>query len=116
VCDQLRTLRLTDLIDGAARFRPGELRSDAAFAHLCGSAPIPASSERTDRHRLNRGGDGAATNASTAIVLCRLRWDPTTCDHVERRTKQGLTEQEIIRYLRRYTAREIDRELTCPTA
>jgi transposase len=91
---------------------PDRIRSDAAFAHLCGVAPIPASSGRTHRHRLNRGGDRAANAALYRIVLCRLRWDPRTCAYVARRTKEGLTKPEIIRCLKRYIAREIYRELT----
>jgi len=91
---------------------PHRLRSDAAFAHLCGASPIPASSGRTDRHRLNRGGDRAANAALYRIVLCRLRWDPRTRHYLERRTKQGRTKKETIRCLKRYIAREIYRELT----
>ena len=91
---------------------PDRLRSEAAFSHLCGASPIPASSGRTDRHRLNRGGDRHANEALYRIVLCRLRWDPRTRDYVDRRTKQGLTKPEIIRCLKRYIAREIHRELT----
>lgn len=91
---------------------PERLRSDAAFSHLCGASPIPASSGRTHRHRLNRGGDRAANAALYRIVLCRLRWDPRTRHYVERRTKEGLTKPEIIRCLKRYIAREIHRELT----
>jgi transposase len=86
---------------------PERLRHEAAFAHLCGVAPIPASSGKTTRHRLNRGGDRAANAALYRIVLCRLRWDPTTRDYVERRTKQGRTKPEIIRCLKRYIAREV---------
>ena len=93
---------------------PDRLRSDAAFSHLCGSSPIPASSGRINRHRLNRGGDRAANAALYRIVLCRLRWDPRTRAYVERRTKEGLTKPEIIRCLKRYIAREIYRELTRP--
>jgi transposase len=93
---------------------PDRLSSDASFAHLCGVAPIPASSGRTDRHRLNRGGDRAANAALHRIVLCRLRWDPRTRTYLERRTKDGLTKREIIRCLKRYIAREIYRELTHP--
>ena len=91
---------------------PHRLRSEAAFAHLCGASPIPASSGRTDRHRLNRGGDRHANAALYRIVLCRLRWDPRTRDYADRRTKQGLSKPEIIRCLKRYIAREIHRELT----
>ncbi len=68
---------------------PVRLRSEAAFAHLCGVAPIPASSGRKDRHRLNRGGDRAANHALHTIVLCRMRWDERTREYVERRTQQG---------------------------
>jgi len=86
---------------------PDRLRSEAALAHLCGAAPIPASSGRTDRHRLNRGGDRAANNALHTIVLCRLRHDPRTHAYVERRTKQGLGKKEIMRCLKRYIVREV---------
>jgi len=86
---------------------PDRLRSEAAFAHLCGVAPLPASSGRTDRHRLNRGGDRAANCALYRIVLCRLRHDPATQAYAERRTKQGLSKPEIIRCLKRYVAREV---------
>ena len=85
---------------------PERLRSEAAFAHLCGAAPIPASSGKTTRHRLNRGGDRAANAALYRIVVCRLRWDPATRAYVERRTKEGRTKAEIIRCLKRYIARE----------
>lgn len=86
---------------------PDRLRSEAALAHLCGAAPIPASSGRTDRHRLNRGGDRAANNALHTIVLCRMRYDPRTRDYVQRRTKQGLSKKEIMRCLKRYIVREV---------
>jgi transposase len=94
---------------------PDRLRSDAAFAHLCGAAPIPASSGRIHRHRLNRGGDRAANAALYRIALCRLRWHPATRAYADRRTSEGLTKPEIIRCLKRYIAREIHRELTRPT-
>ena len=86
---------------------PERLRSEAAFAHLCGVAPIPASSGKTHRHRLNRGGDRAANNALYTVVLSRLRCDPRTRLYVDRRTKEGLSKPEIIRCLKRYLAREI---------
>jgi transposase len=86
---------------------PDRLRSEAALAHLCGAAPIPASSGRTSRHRLNRGGDRAANNALHMIALCRMRYDCHTRDYVQRRTKQGLSKKEIIRCLKRYIVREI---------
>lgn len=90
---------------------PDRLRSEAAFAHLCGVAPIPASSGRRDRHRLNRGGDRAANHALHTIALTRMRWDPRTHNYIERRTQQGLTKKDIIRCLKRHIAREIYRTL-----
>jgi len=93
------------------------LKSEAAFAHLCGAAPIPASSGRTHRHRLNRGGDRSANNALYVVVLGRMRHDARTRAYVERRTHEGLAKPEIIRCLKRYVAREIYNtlNLTTPT-
>ncbi|GAA4238262.1 hypothetical protein GCM10022254_53470 [Actinomadura meridiana] len=88
------------------------IHSEAAFAMLCGAAPIPASSGKTNRHRLNRGGDRQANAALYRIVLCRLRWDPRTRTYMERRTKDGLSKREIIRCLKRYIAREIYHTIT----
>ncbi|WTW96022.1 IS110 family transposase [Streptomycetaceae bacterium NBC_01309] len=90
---------------------PERLRSEAAFAHLCGTAPVPASSGRTHRHRLNRGGDRAANNALHTIVLVRMKYDPRTRDYVTRRTAQGMTKKDIIRCLKRFVAREIYKHL-----
>jgi transposase len=94
---------------------PARMRSEAAFAHLCGVAPIPASSGKTRRHRLNRGGDRGANNALYTIVLSRLRCDPRTRRYVDRRTAEGLTKPEIIRCLKRYLAREIYQVLLTPS-
>jgi transposase len=80
---------------------PHRLHSDAAFAMLCGAAPLPASSGRTTRHRLNRGGDRQANAALHRIVLCRLRWDPRTRTFVEQHTATGKSKKEIIRILKR---------------
>ena len=92
---------------------PHRLRSEAAFAMLCGVAPLPASSgQTTDRYRLNRGGDRQANVALYRIVLVRMRWDSRTKHYVERRTKEGKTKKEIIRCLKRYVAREIYAALT----
>jgi hypothetical protein len=88
------------------------LHSEAAFAMLCGAAPIPASSGKTNRHRLNRGGDRQANKALYRVVLCRLRWDPRTRAYMERRTKDGLSKKEIIRCLKRYIARELYQIIT----
>ncbi|MCK9899775.1 transposase [Parafrankia colletiae] len=93
---------------------PDRLRSEAAFAMLCGVAPLPASSGRTHRYRLNRGGDRQANAALHRVVVCRLRWDPATQAYVERRTAEGKTKKEIIRCLKRYVAREIYPILTAP--
>jgi len=86
---------------------PDRLHSEAAFAHLCGVAPVPASGGRTRRHRLNRGGDRAANNALYVVVLGRLRYDPRTKAYAARRTTEGLSKPEIIRCLKRYVAREL---------
>lgn len=87
---------------------PERLRSEAAFAHLCGVAPIPATSGRiTGRHRLNRSGDRQANHALWRIAMVRMSRDPRTRAYVERRTKDGLSKPEIIRCLKRYIAREI---------
>lgn len=91
---------------------PERMRSESAFAHLTGTAPIPASSGRTHRHRLNRGGDRAANNALHTIVLVRMRFDQRTRAYVTRRTTQGLSKKDIIRCLKRYVAREIYHALT----
>jgi transposase len=86
---------------------PDRLRSEAAFAMLCGTAPLPASSGKTHRHRLNRGGDRHANCAIWRIVITRLAGDPRTRAYRDRRVKQGMSKPEIIRCLKRYVAREI---------
>jgi transposase len=89
---------------------PERLRSEASFAHLCGVAPLPASSGKTTgRHRLNRGGNRQANNALWRIVIGRLRWHQPTKDYLARRTAEGLSKKEIIRCLKRYVAREVFR-------
>jgi transposase len=86
---------------------PGRLHSEAAFAALCGSSPVEASSGKTRRHRLNRGGDRQANAALHRIVIVRLRWHQPTRDYLARRTTQGKTRKETIRCLKRYLAREV---------
>jgi transposase len=86
---------------------PGRMRSEAAFASLCGSNPIPASSGMTTRHRLNRGGDRQANAALHRVVVVRLRWHQPTQDYMARRTAEGKTKAEVMRCLKRYVAREI---------
>jgi len=86
---------------------PERLRSEAAFARLCGVAPLPASSGKTNRHRLHRGGDRSANRALHVAVIVRMRYCSRTRAYVARRTSQGLSKPEIIRCLKRYLAREI---------
>lgn len=90
---------------------PDRIASEAAFAHLCGVAPIPASSGKTNRLRLNRGGDRNANRALWGVVITRIRNDPRTKAYVERRLKEGRSKKEIIRILKRYVAREVYRAL-----
>ena len=94
---------------------PERLRSEASFAHLAGVAPIPASSGRTNRHRLNRGGDRAANKALHTVAIVRLKYDERTRAYARRRTAEGLSKKDIIRCLKRAIAREIYQELTRPT-
>ena len=91
----------------AAGDNPGRLRNEATFAHLCGVAPIDASSGKHERHRLNRGGDRQANSALWHIVITRMVYDPRTRDYIDRRTKEGLTKKEAFRCLKRYIAREV---------
>jgi transposase len=91
---------------------PERMRSEAAFARLAGVAPLPASSGRTNRHRLNRGGDRQANHALHTIALVRMRHHEPTRAYVERRTGEGLSKMEIIRCLKRFIAREVFRALT----
>ena len=96
---------------------PERIRSEAAFAKLCGVAPQPASSGRTTgRHRLSRGGDRAANSALYIVAIVRMRRHQPTLDYVQRRTEEGLSKREIIRCLKRYIAREIYAKLPKSTA
>jgi hypothetical protein len=81
--------------------------SAAAFAKLCGVCPMPASSGKTLRHRLNRGGNRQANAALYRVVTVRMRGHQPTLDYVPRRTAEGKSKSEIIRCLKRYVAREI---------
>ena len=86
---------------------PERIRSEAAFAKLCGVCPIPASSGKTSRHRLNRGGPRQANAALHRVVVVRMRAHQPTIDYVRRRTAEGKSKREIIRYLKRFVEREI---------
>jgi transposase len=96
----------------AAGDHPERLRSESSWAHLCGVAPIPASSGKTaGRYRLNRGGDRQANSALWRVVMVRLRSHEATRAYADRRGKEGLSKKEIIRCLKRYVAREVYRQL-----
>jgi len=90
---------------------PDRLASPAAFAHLCGAAPIPASSGKTQRHRLNRGGNRQANHALWVIAMVRLRHDQRTRDYRDRRTTEGKSPREIVRCLKTYISREAHRAI-----
>lgn len=90
------------------------LRSEAAFAALCGVSPIPASSGKTVRHRLSRGGDRAANGALYRIALVRMSSDARTKEYVARQRDAGFSNKEILRKLKRAIAREVFRLLTTP--
>lgn len=86
---------------------PERIRSEAAFAKLCGVCPIPASSGKTTRHRLNRGGNRRANAALYRVAITRMRSHPPTLSYIHRRTAEGKSPREIRRCLKRYIAREI---------
>lgn len=86
---------------------PERLRSEAALAALCGASPLQASSGKTIRHRLNRGGDRSANNALWTIAMVRMRSEPRTRAYVARRTAEGMSNKEIHRCLKRYIVREL---------
>jgi transposase len=90
---------------------PERLHSEGAFAHLCGVAPIPASSGKSTRYRLDRGGDRQANSALWRIVMVRIAHDPETTAYFERKVKEGRSKRDVIRLLKRYVARELYRYL-----
>jgi len=95
----------------AAGDNPERLRSEGSFAHLCGVAPLDASSGKQQRHRLNRGGDRQANSALHTVAIVRMSHDPTTKSYVARRISEGKTKRETIRCLKRYLIRDIYRIL-----
>lgn len=95
---------------------PARLRDQAAFAALCGVAPVQASSGKTNRHRLSRGGDRAANNALYRIALVRMSCDPRTKAYLTNQRARGRSTREIIRQLKRAIAREVFTLLTTPVA
>lgn len=100
----------------AAGDNPDRLTSDSAFAALCGASPIEASSGKTTRHRLNRGGNRQANHALWRIVMVRLTCDPDTRAYAARRRAEGKTDRDVVRCLKRYVAREVYRHLVAPQA
>lgn len=93
---------------------PERVTSEAAFAMLCGAAPIPASSGRTHRHRLNRGGDRAANSALHRVALVRLATDPDTRAYADKRIAEGKSKKDVLRCLKRAIAREVYRLIVHP--
>ena len=83
------------------------LGSESAFAHLIGTAPIQASSGKTTRHRLNRGGHRQGNSAAYRIVMVRMKSHEKTRDYVVKALARGKTKREAMRLLKRYVAREI---------
>jgi transposase len=100
----------------AAGDNPARLDSEASFAHLCGVAPIPASSGRVIRHRLNRRGNRDANRTLYVVAFTRMSNDGRTRDYVARRTREGKSKKEIIRCLKRYIAREVYKILVPPSS
>ena len=98
----------------AAGDNPERMQSEASFAALCGASPVQASSGRTVRHRLNRGGNRQANNALWRIAITRMRYDQTTIAYTQKRQTEGKNRREIIRCLKRHIAREIYHLLTNP--
>jgi len=94
---------------GAERFP-----TDAHFARQAGVAPVPVSSGRTDRHRLDRGGDRQLNRALHVIAITRARIDPETRAYLQRKRSEGKTNREALRCLKRHLARHVHRLLLVP--
>lgn len=102
-----RARRLRSKSDALDAENPERMRSEASFAMLCGVAPLPASSGKVRRYRLNRGGERAANCALHMAAISRLRVDSRTREYAARRAAEGLSKKEILRCLKRYLAREL---------
>ncbi len=111
----IEAIRVLTVARRSAGDNPHRIRSEAAWAHLCGVAPIEASSGKVQRHRLNRGGNRQANSAIYRILLTRMSHDQRTRDYVARRTAEGKTMGEIARMLKRYIAREVYKALPTMT-
>jgi transposase len=108
-CGPLTAAKLVGEIAGADRFA-----SDAKLARAAGIAPIPASSGRTDRHRLDRGGNRQINAAIHRMAVTRARCDPHTQDYIARKKAEGKTNRDAIRCLKRHLARRIWQLLRTP--
>ena len=86
---------------------PERIRSEAAFAAICGASPLQASSGNSRHHRLNRGGNRQANATLHRIAVVRLRWHEQTRAYAERRKAEGLSNKDILRCLKRFIAREV---------
>jgi len=106
----LTAAKLVGEIAGADRFS-----SDAKLARAAGIAPIPASSGKTNRHRLDRGGNRQVNAAIHRIAVTRARCEPRTRDYIERKKAEGKTTRDAIRCLKRHIIREIWQLLRAPT-
>lgn len=93
---------------------PERIHSEAAVAKLCGVCPVPASSGKTTRHRLNRGGHRQANAALHRILVVRMRFHEPTIAYVARRTAEGKSKKEILRCLKRLLIREIYQTIVAP--
>lgn len=93
---------------------PTRIRSEAAFAKLCGVCPIPASSGKTHRFRLNRGGNRQANAALYRVAIVKMRRHQPTLAYVQKRIKDGKSKSEISRCLKRYIGRKIYSQLCVP--
>jgi transposase len=115
VAPTLQTLHGVGPVNGAQVLvswsHPGRVRNDAAFAALAGTCPLPASSGRTTRYRLNRGSDRSLNRAIHMITMTRWCNDPRTKAYIDKRRADGKTDREIRRILKRYITRELYKTL-----
>jgi transposase len=90
---------------------PARFKHEAAFARCNGTAPLPASSGKTVRHRLSRGGDRQVNNAIHTIALIRAKHQPQTRAYLDRRIGEGKTKREAMRALKRHISRDLFKRL-----
>jgi transposase len=109
-CGVLTAAKLIGEIAGISRFG-----SDAKFARIAGAAPIPASSGRSDRHRLDRGGNRQLNCALHRLAISKARLDPQTATYLARKQAEGKSRREALRCLKRHLARHVWRILQPPT-